>query len=57
MDRSDIERAAYIAAHAIDAADKSAPTLACKGARQTHKIDVIANIIINVFTVGKGSNA
>ncbi len=57
MDEADIERAAYIAAHAIDAADKSAPTLACKGARQTHKIDVIANIIINVFTVGKGTSA
>jgi hypothetical protein len=46
-----IDRAAYIAAHAILAADTSAPDLACPGARRSHEVDAIAGIIKSVFEV------
>jgi hypothetical protein len=49
MRERQIERAAYLAAHAINTANLSAPYLACPGARQTHKVDVIAKIIKDVF--------
>lgn len=49
MHAKEIERAAYIAAHGILAANTSAPELACPGARRTHAIDVIADIIKEVF--------
>ncbi len=51
MKKEDIERAAYIAANAISSANTTAPHLACPGAKQSHRIDTIANIIIGVFEV------
>jgi len=51
MDPHQIERAAYIAAHAILAANVSAPELACPGARRSHAIDTVADIIKRVFEV------
>jgi hypothetical protein len=49
MDPHHIERAAYMAAHAVLAANVSAPELACPGARRTHAVDTIANVIKSVF--------
>jgi hypothetical protein len=49
MHAKEIERAAYIAAHGILAADTGAPELACPGARRSHAVDVIADIIREVF--------
>ena len=49
MHVKEIERAAYIAAHGILAADTGAPELACPGARRSHAVDVIADIIREVF--------
>jgi hypothetical protein len=49
MHAREIERAAYIAAHGILAADTGSPELACPGARRTHAVDVIAGIIRGVF--------
>ena len=44
-----IERAAYIAAHRILEADKTAAELVCPGARRSHAVDAIADIIREVF--------
>jgi len=44
-----LERAAYVAAHAILAANTGAPELACPGARRSHAVDTIADIIKGVF--------
>lgn len=44
-----LQRASYVAAHAIAAANTTAPHLATPGARQTHKVDTIAGIIQQVF--------
>lgn len=49
MDAKQLDRAAYIAAHAINVANLNAPQLATPGARQTHKIDAMADIIRGVF--------
>ena len=49
MKVSHLERAAYIAAHAILAADVSAPELACPGARRSYTVDAIADIIRRTF--------
>ena len=49
MNENQLERAAYIAAHAILRADISAPELACPGARRSHTVDAIAEIIKEVF--------
>ena len=49
MNPDQIDRAAYIAAHAILAANTSAPELACPGARRSHVVDTIAGIIKSVF--------
>jgi hypothetical protein len=51
MQAKEIERAAYIAAHGILAADVGAPELACPGARRSHAVDVIADIIKEVFEI------
>ncbi len=51
-----IERAAYIAAHAITTADLVATHLVCPGARNTHKVDTIAGIIKNVFEAMQGAD-
>jgi hypothetical protein len=49
MDPRQIERAAYLAAHAVLAANTSAPELACPGARRSHAVDTIADAIKRVF--------
>jgi hypothetical protein len=49
MHASQLERAAYIAAHAILSANTTAPEKATPGARRTHAIDTIAQIIIETF--------
>ena len=49
MQTNQIEKAAYIAAHRILAANTSAPELACPGARRSHVVDTIADIIKDVF--------
>ncbi len=49
MNSHQIERAAYMAAHALLTANISAPELACPGARRSHAVDTIAGIIKNVF--------
>jgi len=49
MHAKEIERAAYIAAHGILAANTGAPEMACPGARRSHAVDVIADIIREVF--------
>jgi hypothetical protein len=51
MNPRHIERAAYLAAHAVLAANVSAPELACPGARRSHAVDTIANVIKSVFEV------
>ena len=49
MKAEQIERAAYIAAHAILSANLTAPELACPGARRTYAVDAIAELIKGVF--------
>jgi len=49
MNAKQLERASYMAAHAILASNTSAPELACPGARRSHAIDVIADTIRSVF--------
>jgi hypothetical protein len=49
MDPHQIERAAYMAAHAVLTANVSAPELACPGARRSYAVDTIADIIKRVF--------
>ena len=48
MDAKEIERAAYVAAHRVLAADTSAHELACPGARKSRAVDTIAGIIREV---------
>jgi hypothetical protein len=54
MDTHQIERAAYIAAHAVLTANVSAPELACPGARRSYAVDTVADIIKRVFEVHSG---
>jgi hypothetical protein len=54
MNAHQTERAAYMAAHAILAANTSAPELACPGARRSHAVDVIASIIKDVLALHCG---
>jgi hypothetical protein len=49
MDPKQLERASYMAAHAILSANTGAPHLATPGARRSHMIDTIAQTIQNVF--------
>lgn len=51
MNTIQLERAAYLAAHEILTADISAPQLACPGARRSHAVDAVANIIKSIFTL------
>ena len=53
MNAKEIERAAYLAAHGILAADTSASELACPGAQRSHTIDTIASIIQDAFEIYK----
>ncbi len=54
MRADQIERAAYIAAHAILATNLNAPELACPGARRSFTVDAIASVIRNVFEADRG---
>jgi len=49
MNTKQLERAAYIAAHAILSANTSAPHLATPGGRRSYTVDVIAEKIRSVF--------
>jgi hypothetical protein len=49
MNAKQLERASYLAAHAVLAANISAPHLATPGARRSYMVDAIANQIRNVF--------
>jgi hypothetical protein len=49
MNAKQLERASYMAAHAILSANTSAPYLATPGARRTYTVDKIAEKIRNVF--------
>ncbi len=49
MNAKQLERASYMAAHAILAANTSAPHLATPGARRTYTVDKIAEKIRGVF--------
>jgi len=49
MNPDQLERAAYLAAHAVLAANTGAPHLACPGARRTYAVDTIAGVIKRVF--------
>ena len=49
MNAKQLERASYMAAHAILASNTSAPHLATPGARRTYTIDAIADTIRSVF--------
>jgi hypothetical protein len=49
VNTKEIERAAYVAAHRVLAADTSAHELACPGARKSRAIDTIAGIIRETF--------
>ena len=49
MNAKQLERASYMAAHAILAANTSAPHLATPGARSTYTVDTIAEKIRSVF--------
>lgn len=51
MNSSNLERAAYIAAHGIMQADLSSPQFACPGARRSRTIDAIAKIIVSVMEI------
>jgi hypothetical protein len=56
MKAADIERAAYIAAHAILTADLNAPELACSGARRSYAVDAIAEVIKGVFALDRSDS-
>ena len=49
MNAKQLERASYLAAHAVLSANVSAPHLATPGARRSYTIDAIANTIRTVF--------
>ena len=49
MNAKQLERASYMAAHAILAANTSAPHLATPGARRSYTVDKIAENIRSVF--------
>lgn len=49
MNAKQLERASYLAAHAVLSANISAPQLATPGARRSYTIDAIANQIRRVF--------
>ena len=49
MNAKQLERASYLAAHAVLSADVSAPHLATPGGRRSYAIDFIANKIRSVF--------
>jgi len=49
MNAKQLERASYMAAHAVLSANISAPYLATPGARRSYMVDAIANEIRNVF--------
>jgi hypothetical protein len=49
MNAKQLERASYLAAHAVLSADISAPHLATPGARRSYTVDAIANRIRSVF--------
>ncbi len=49
MNASQMERAAYMAAHRLLTTDLTAPELACPGARRSAIVDNMARIIIGVF--------
>jgi hypothetical protein len=51
LNADDIERAAYIAAHAILTTNLQAPELACPGARRSYTVDAIAEVIKGVFAL------
>lgn len=49
MNAKQLERASYLAAHAVLSADIRAPHLVTPGARRSYAVDAIANRIRNVF--------
>jgi hypothetical protein len=49
MNAKQLERASYLAAHAVLSANTSAPYLATPGARRTYAVDMIAEQIRSVF--------
>lgn len=49
MNAKQLERASYLAAHAVLSANVSAPHLATPGARRSYAIDAIASKIRSVF--------
>jgi len=49
MNAKQLERASYLAAHAVLSADVSAPHLATPGARRSYSVDAIANKIRSIF--------
>ncbi len=49
MNAKQLERASYLAAHAVLSADVSAPHLATPGARRSYTVDAIAHTIRSVF--------
>ncbi len=49
MNAKQLERASYLAAHAVLSADVSAPHLATPGARRSYTVDAIADRIRSVF--------
>lgn len=49
MNAKQLERASYLAAHAILSANISAPHLATPGARRSYTVDTIAQQIRSVF--------
>jgi hypothetical protein len=49
MNAKQLERASYLAAHAVLSANISAPHLATPGARRSYAVDAIAHQIKSVF--------
>lgn len=49
MNAKQLERASYLAAHAVLSANVSAPHLATPGARRSYTVDAIADQIRSVF--------
>jgi hypothetical protein len=49
MNAKQLERASYMAAHAILSTNTTAPHLATPGARRTYMVDIIADKIKGVF--------
>jgi len=49
MNAKQLERASYMAAHAVLSANISAPHLATPGAQRSYAVDTIAEKIRNVF--------